>query len=367
VIRLEGPGSLDLAHRLFEPKRPPRLAHGPTGVPRLGSFGLHPHARDQVVALPLGGDRVEIYPHGGLLTVQLVLDALAAQGAKILSPEAFLQATRTPLSAIAAEIDLARAPTARSAAILHDQAQGALHAELLQILDLCQIGDLPLASRRLDLLIARAAWGTRLLSGWNIVLFGRPNVGKSRLLNALLGFERAIVTPLPGTTRDAVSASTAIAGWPVVLVDTAGQREAQDPLEQLGIARAQAQLQHADLALLVLDRSSPIHPRDLDLIQENRLPTLRVASKADLPPAWDHAEFQAHAVSSTTGRGLAELISAITRTLFPQEHAPGDPVPWKTDQRDQLQKARAALEQGRIPAAILSIQALIAPPPLTGP
>ena len=118
----------------------------------------------------------------------------------------------------------------------------------------------------LDALIERGALGLRLLSGWKVVLIGRPNVGKSRLLNALSGFRRAIVDELPGTTRDVVAFRTAFGGWPVELADTAGIRATPDEVEHLGIERAKEELRTADLVLLVLDRSEYLRPIDVQLI-----------------------------------------------------------------------------------------------------
>ena len=122
------------------------------------------------------------------------------------------------------------------------------------------------ARQRLDSLIGRARIGLRLLSGWKVVIAGRPNVGKSRLLNALCGFSRAIVDSTPGTTRDLIAFQTALAGWPVELVDTAGLRATNHAIERLGIQLAQGELGTADLVLLVLDRSQQLRPIDRQLI-----------------------------------------------------------------------------------------------------
>ena len=102
-----------------------------------------------------------------------------------------------------------------------------------------------------------------------MVIAGRPNVGKSRLFNALVGFARAIVDPTAGTTRDVVSHKAAFKGWPVELADTAGLRESFDPLESIGIERSRREQQQADLVVLVLDRSVPLQPIDRELIVAN--------------------------------------------------------------------------------------------------
>src|SRR5205814_9029049 len=142
--------------------------------------------------------------------------------------------------------DLARAPTLRAAEVLVEQQLGALEGEVTRAL--ARLPDDPAgASDVVDALVRRAVVGLRLVSGWTVALAGRPNVGKSRLLNALAGYRRAIVDPSPGTTRDVVTVRTALDGWPVELADTAGLRAPGDPLEAAGIALARARQRDADL------------------------------------------------------------------------------------------------------------------------
>src|SRR5262249_7525364 len=136
-----------------------------------------------------------------------------------------------------------------------------------------------------DALIRAADVGTRLVSGWKVVIAGRPNVGKSRVFNALAGFDRSIVNPQAGVTRDVVSIRTAFGGWPVELSDTAGERDSSDVVERLGIVRARQERRDADLVLLVLDRSEPLEEIDRNLLEA--APTsLVVANKCDLAAAW---------------------------------------------------------------------------------
>src|SRR5262249_28294725 len=154
-------------------------------------------------------------------------------------------------TAVEAELDLARAPTVRTAEILLAQAQGTLDAELRRLIRL--VNDAPPAALAgIERLSRRAELGTRLVAGWSGALAGRPNAGKSRLLTALAGYERAIVDPTPGTTRDVVTVRTAFDGWPAELADTAGLRASDEPIEASGIALARARQASADLVLLVL-------------------------------------------------------------------------------------------------------------------
>ncbi len=173
--------------------------------------------------------------------------------------------------------------------------------------------------------------GLRLIDGWRVVLAGRPNVGKSRLLNALAGYGRAIVDPTPGTTRDVVTLQTAFDGWPVELVDTAGLREAADEIEASGVSKARSEHAKADLILLVLDLSMPLTEPDHALIQD--FPhALRVANKSDLPAAWEPSRVAAMPISAEHGDGLDALMAEIVDRLVPNPPRPGAAVPFRVEQ-----------------------------------
>jgi len=193
------------------------------------------------------------------------------------------------------------------------------------------------------------------------VIAGRPNVGKSRLLNTLAGYQRAIVHSAPGTTRDVVTVRTAFDGWPVELADTAGLRTADDPIEQSGIDRALRQAKTADLVLKVLDRSEPLRDEDHVLIDQPVSSSLLVASKADLPPAWEPSDpvlagAPAVIVSAERGEGLDLLIAAIVAALVPTPSEPGAGVPFRPEQLERLQRARYALLAGDPETAIREIK-----------
>ena len=152
-----------------------------------------------------------------------------------------------------------------------------------------------------------------------VALVGRPNVGKSSLLNALLGEERAIVTAIPGTTRDVLDEQTAFGGVPVRLVDTAGIRETGDEAERIGVQRARKALEEADVVLLVLDGTGPLTEEDAGLLRltaEKR--RILVRSKGDLPPCKD--VFGDISVSAWTGAGLPELKQRVLALAGPGEH-----------------------------------------------
>ena len=201
---------------------------------------------------------------------------------------------------------------------------------------------------QINSLLQWSTWGLRLVTGWQVVLGGRPNAGKSSLMNALLGFSRAIVSEQPGTTRDSIGHSTAFDGWPVQLHDTAGLRQTSDSLEAAGIQRAEALFSRADCRLLLLDRSTPLEPADLELLA-SWPDALVLATKCDLPAAWEGPLREAVAarnpleVSAETGAGLAGLMSQIVRRLVPREPSPGTPFPVSARQVALLQQAAGFL------------------------
>ncbi len=340
VVRVWGEGALALVDRLFRPNAGRGLGVTPERRLRVGRLGAG--TGDEVVVYRLAGppESVEIQCHGGLAATELVLEALEAGGAIRVRADRWVTRTAgSPLRA-QAQLDLVRAGTLRAATILLDQARGALDSEL------DRLAALPDASAELAAglatLRAWAAVGTRLVGGWRIALAGRPNVGKSSLLNALAGFERAIVTPVPGTTRDVVRLATAFDGWPVELSDTAGLRTTDDPLERAGIAVAQHAHERADRIVLVLDGSAPLAAED-HALRALHPAAIVVASKADLPAAWDPGSLGALAVSAVRGDGLPALIARLGPALVPEAPPPGVAVPFRADHERALALAEAAL------------------------
>ncbi len=346
VIRIWGPDALAIADAAFRPQRGPRLAESPRGRPRLGRMGQG--TGDEVVAVVDGNPvEVEVQCHGGPSPVALVMEALTSLGARPVRAEQWLIDASGSRIEAEARIDLVHAPTVFSAEVLLEQAQGAFRAELARLATEARLSERrAVVAQQLNLLIERGSIGCRLISGWRVVLAGRPNVGKSRLLNALAGFERAIVDPNPGTTRDLVTLPTAIRGLPVELVDTAGLRDPADAIENQGIGLARAQQQRADLVVLVLDRSEPLTEVDHELLAA--LPNaLVVANKADLPPAWSSLDRVERNVSAERGEGIPTLIEAIGRRLLPEPPPAGSAVPFRDWHGRWLARARDQLWNGR--------------------
>jgi tRNA modification GTPase len=237
-----------------------------------------------------------------------------------------------------------RAATPRTAVVAHAQYHGALVREIVALLQWPPSS--PEVIQRLRRLLALAPVGRHLAEPFAVGVVGRPNVGKSSLINALLGFERSIVLDLPGTTRDVLTSETACGGWPIRLADTAGFRAGGEVLEQQGIARARDWLARADLVLLVLDGSQGLTAEDESLRAEFPA-ALRVITKCDLPPGWN-PELVADGlrVSAQTKAGLADLLTALTRRLVPQAPTAKEGVPTSEAEVAQLEAALGEWEQG---------------------
>ena len=203
-----------------------------------------------------------------------------------------------------------------------------------------------------------------LVSPWRVVFAGPPNVGKSSLINALAGYQRAIVSPIPGTTRDVVTLTTAIDGWPVELADTAGLRSTDDELEAAGVELAQSALATADLAVLVQDATNPAATPQFD---PRAVPprVIHVHNKIDLVSADDLPAFGSTtpptqlATSAETGAGIADLAAAIGRSLVPNPPACGDAVAFTAQQVEVLTVASNAIQRQHAAAAIEALQSLL--------
>ena len=219
--------------------------------------------------------------------------------------------------AAAARLALAEARTTRAAAILLDQYRGALRRAVEQIEASLQAGAKDAARQQVEALLAHAATGLHLTRPWQVVVAGRPNVGKSSLVNAIAGYQRAIVHSTPGTTRDIVGVQTAMDGWPVEISDTAGLRESGEEIEQAGIDLARQKILAADLVVLVFDNSLPWSEQDQALV-ESYPAALRVYNKSDLP--------RAHG-ARPPGMELSAMHSDRDRRLVPRNCRSFGPAP----------------------------------------
>ncbi|MGI6689001.1 MAG: tRNA uridine-5-carboxymethylaminomethyl(34) synthesis GTPase MnmE [Christensenellales bacterium] len=365
VIRISGPEALEIFQGVFAPKNP-----GTAFAPRMMMYG---HLRDgdrvldECMAVYLKAphtytreDVAELYLHGGEYVVKAALKALYHRGAAPaeageFTRRAFLNG-RIDLSRAEAVMQLISATGQKAASAALRQLQGGAlrfvqeaQAELIRLMAGCvaaidypeeidqeeAVGDIAPSLLHLAEKLEAACdeRGTRILEeGLQVVICGKPNVGKSSLLNALLGEEKAIVTDLPGTTRDLVSGSVMLKGIPVHFKDTAGIRQSDEVVEQIGIRRAREAMKSADLCLMVLDAGEAPDAQDEDILMElENLPRLIVLNKQDLPPSPAVTDWLARhgvkedellRISAVTGEGMAQLRSAIReRAGNPGENA----------------------------------------------
>lgn len=295
---------------------------------------------------------VEISCHGGLIAVEQTLGALLSTGIRIAEPGEFTKRAflngRIDLSQAEAVIDLIRAKTDKAAKVAIRQSEGklshhirALRNEIVETLAHLAVNvDYPeydadvLTSQyvvdrcksieyEIDQLLLTAKQGKILREGIATAIIGRPNVGKSSLMNALTQENKAIVTDIPGTTRDVIEEYVNVRGIPLKLLDTAGIRETEDVVEQIGVQRSEEALQNADLVLLMLNHSESLQKEDMRLIEKSKAyPTILIINKTDLPKQIDYEEIKRQIgdkpiipLSVKTEQGLIQLEEAI-KTMF---------------------------------------------------
>jgi tRNA modification GTPase len=204
---------------------------------------------------------------------------------------------------------------------------------------------LDLVREQISGLLATAEQGRILREGVRVVIFGASNAGKSSLLNRLLGFDRAIVSPIPGTTRDTIEEVINLRGVPVRLLDTAGVRDSQDDLEREGMARTKKSLQTADLLLHIADRNAP-KPREFDERATDQ-PTIVLLNKSDLPehPDWEHED--GLRICCLTENGLRGLEEKILETITQGNLRAQSAVAINTRHRDCLRRALDSCDRAR--------------------
>jgi len=381
VVRLSGPQAPGLAAHLLE--------RGRALQPRRATFTrVRPDgdgsAIDEVVATFFPAPRsytgehvVEITGHGSPVLLQAVLKRAIAAGARLAEPgeftlRAFLNGKRDLVQSEAVA-DLIEAATPLQARVAFDQLEGtlteriaALDARLFDLIARLEASlDFPdegyhfvepahaateIASviEALDDLLSRAVAGRMIREGATAVVAGRPNVGKSSLFNNLAGTARAIVTPMPGTTRDLVTETIDVEGIAVTLVDTAGWRDTHDLIESEGVARGVHARGVADLVLLVVDGSEPLADEDLRLLEDTaNANRIVISNKSDLAAVPLSLPVREVRVSALTGDGLSALRRAIVTALIGEERLRDSAPISNTRHIALLEQCRASLEVAR--------------------
>jgi tRNA modification GTPase len=364
-VLVSGPAATEIVDRLFGAAGGRPLHEQPLDRIVFGRWG-----GEELIVCRRGPQQVEVQCHGGSAAAEALIRSLAEQGVAIESWEEHVQQAAGDRLAAEAWQMLAQAQTERAALILLDQFHGALWREIEAICRMAAASPVTATLARVDALLARARIGRHLVRPFRVVLAGRPNVGKSSLVNRLLGYGRAITSPVPGTTRDIVTAMTALDGWAVELVDTAGLHEAGSELEQQGIERAAAEIRSADLVLLVHDASaasdgpssvSSDAPLDAVIASSRSIGTLLEAwNKADLMLPAERTGPAERYVSAASGEGLDRLAAEIGRRLTGHPPEPGCGVPFIERHVQALERARDLLASGAGNAVAACLLSLIA-------
>lgn len=354
IVRLSGPSAEAYLDQLFCGVRPTvkRLSH------RLYLGHLRAAAGqiiDEVMVVVMRAphsftreDVVEIHCHGGMVLIRQIVDAFLEVGARLAGPGEFTQRAflngRLDLSQAEAVIDIIRARSESAGRVALAQLDGRVsrvvaemsdrladllsHVESLvdfpeEDIEFTEFSFIEEESRSLlaqiESFVEQFDMGRIMREGLSVLILGKPNVGKSSLLNLLLGESRAIVTDIPGTTRDTIEENLVLGGIPLRLIDTAGVRDSDDPVEVEGIARARAKIASADLILLVVDGSRPLDDQDrLALSACRDCKTLLVCNKTDLPQSSLPSEWTALPtvfLSCRSGDGLSLLRDSIVTLL----------------------------------------------------
>ncbi|MBU6428531.1 MAG: tRNA uridine-5-carboxymethylaminomethyl(34) synthesis GTPase MnmE [Cyanobacteria bacterium REEB65] len=386
VIRVSGPEAIQVASTLF---------HGQGQPIDLSCRGLHVgwivdpvtgDRIDQVVLLVFPGpksftteDVIEIQGHGGQVVTQRLLTLVLSQGARLAAPGEFTKRAflggRLDLAQAEGLLELVEARGERALQAAVGQLEGRLSREIRGIRDFVleilarveasvdfpdDVGEvveeelaaaLAAAGRKIQGLRSGAAAFELARQGARVAFVGQPNVGKSSLLNAMVGRERAIVTPIAGTTRDVLEVEVEIRGIPIRLIDMAGIREATDAIEAEGVLRSREQLSAAELRVLVYDASVGVTAAERELLAVvGGRPTVLAANKVDLlkdrggsPPVAG-----AIALSAKTGEGLSQLEEAIARAVMGGGEEASCPVGVNARHRAALDRAAARLEAAQV-------------------
>jgi len=408
IVRVSGPEALGIVDKIFCARSRRPLFEQPDFTMRLGwivpAAGAQappdrppPEAVDEVLVSVMRApksytreDVVEINAHGGMRALEAILRFVLKGGARPAEPGEFTRRAflngRLDLVQAEAVLDVVRAKGDWALKNSERQLAGALSrvfcemreyligilADMEAVLDFPEEDTGEAAARRfaplvaqaagrMDVHLARSAQGRLMREGLRAAIIGRPNVGKSSLLNALLRQERAIVTPLPGTTRDTVEEVISIQGLAVQLIDTAGIVAARDAVEVEALARARQAMKEADLVLFVLDGSVGLEDEDRRLFESLADKAhIIVINKSDLPRAWDTTALSGWTtrpvidVSALTGGRIAELEGAVLKSVFDGPPA-WDEGAWVANVRhiealrggrQAVGRALASLEQG---------------------
>lgn len=386
IVRISGKKSLEIANKVFKGNKVEELNEGHSKRLVYGHIVDRENNKiiDEVLISFMKGphtytreDMVEIYCHGGIISVRKVLDLVLKNGARLAEPGEFTKRAflngRLDLSQAEAVIDMIRAKTDKSFETSLNQLEGSVSAKIKEIRDILlemiahveasidfpdedieEVTYEDLEERalkvkeKIEKLLETADRGRILRDGLNTVILGKPNVGKSSLLNAILRENRAIVTDIPGTTRDIIEEYVNIDGIPLRIIDTAGIRKTEDIVEQIGVNRAKKSVEKADLIIAVFDISRELSDEDfqiIDIVKDKK--SIILLNKIDLPNKFSKSYIQSLIgdkliieTSVASGIGVEVLEKSIKDMFYSGEvEIHSDTVITNLRHKNQLEKA----------------------------
>jgi tRNA modification GTPase len=356
TLRVEGPESSAILFEYFRTINGSKVQNIVTPSARFGRWMLTAEVYEELVLARLSENCFELHCHGGLVT-ERILEQISAELARLNETSSSVSATQIPQRESIeeqAEADLVKATTAVTAAMLLSQCRGQLRKALRSLQESIADKDLPTALSKVNELLQLAPLGSHLINPWKVQLVGPPNVGKSSLLNALLGYQRAIVHDLAGTTRDLVQAHTSIQGWPVVITDSAGIRDIEassGEAETLGIQRSLSAAENMDLILLVIQPEEG--PTSVHEQFESRFANrcVRVLNQCDRLSKGDvellTLSLAAIPVSAKTGLGLETLFETLVSRLIMPLPSLNVALPFRNEHQQRLQRIERLLHSGQ--------------------
>jgi tRNA modification GTPase len=384
IVRISGKRSLEIGNKVFRGKVIKELNEAHNRKLTYGYIVDNEKIIDEVLIAFMQGpstytreDMVEIYCHGGIISVKNILQLILNKGARLAEPGEFTKRAflngRLDLSQAEAVMDMIKAKTDKSFEASLDQLEGSLSKKIKEIRNILleMIAHVEVSidfpdqdveeitydelkdsankiKEEIERLLATSDRGKILREGLNTVILGKPNVGKSSLLNAILRENRAIVTDIPGTTRDIIEEYVNIDGIPLRIIDTAGIRDTDDIVEQIGVDRAKQTVLDADLIIAVFDASRKLSDEDhqiIDLIKDKK--TIVILNKTDLPSKYDEDYFKSILndkeiiiASITSGIGLENLEKSIKNMFYDGEvQINSDTLVTNIRHKDQLIKS----------------------------